>query len=114
MYTLLVGDAVRFLIATDRRDESQRAISVAIDIDKITATTGEVREFGVVAAVKVLEGFGFLKGQQRDSRMFFHCSELIDSAHRIKMSDEVEFTVLPDIMAESKRLHATRIKGNPV
>lgn len=34
--------------------------------------------------------------------MFFHCSELIDSQHRIKMSDEVQFTVLPDQMAESK------------
>ena len=29
------------------------------------------------------------------------------------MSDEVEFTVLPDQMAESKRLHATRIKILP-
>ena len=60
-----------------------------------------------------MEGFGFIKCQSRDSRMFFHCSELIDSTHRIKMSDEVEFTVLPDQMAESKRLHATRIKILP-
>ena len=57
-----------------------------IDPDKIT---GEDREYGVVAAVKVLEGFGFIKCQNRDSRMFFHCSELVDSQHRIKMSDEV-------------------------
>lgn len=110
LYTLCVGDCVRFLIATDRRDQSQRAISVALDIEKTKERNGESREFGVVAAVKVLEGFGFIKCQSRDSRMFFHCSELVDSAHRIKMSDEVEFTVLPDLMAESKRLHATRIK----
>jgi len=113
LYTLCVGDSVRFLIATDRRDQTQRAISVALDIEKSKERNGEVREYGVVAAVKVLEGFGFIKCQQRDNRMFFHCSELIDATHRIKMSDEVEFTVLPDVMAESKRLHATRIKVLP-
>ena len=70
-------------------------------------------KFNIHTFPLVLEGFGFIKCQSRDSRMFFHCSELIDSTHRIKMSDEVEFTVLPDQMAESKRLHATRIKILP-
>jgi cold shock CspA family protein len=102
------------LIATDRRNGKQRAISVCLDLEKTKSATNEFkRECGVVAAVKVLEGFGFIKCQSRDSRMFFHCSELIDSTHRIKMSDEVEFTVLPDHMAESKRLHATRIQILP-
>ena len=46
--------------------------------------------------------------------MFFHCSEIIDAEHRVKMSDEVEFTVMPDTMVNSKpRLHATRIKILP-
>jgi len=112
-YTLLPNDAVKFLIATDRRNSRQRAISVCLDLDRTKEQSEDKRECGVVAAVKVLEGFGFIKCQSRDSRMFFHCSELIDSTHRIKMSDEVEFTVLPDQMAESKRLHATRIKILP-
>merc|ERR1712227_275724 len=112
-YTLLPNDSVKFLIATDRRNARQRAISVCLDLDRTKEHSEDKRECGVVAAVKVLEGFGFIKCQSRDSRMFFHCSELIDSTHRIKMSDEVEFTVLPDLMAESKRLHATRIKILP-
>jgi len=112
-YTLLPNDSVKFLIATDRRNARQRAISVCLDLDRTKEHSEDKRECGVVAAVKVLEGFGFIKCQSRDSRMFFHCSELIDSTHRIKMSDEVEFTVLPDQMAESKRLHATRIKILP-
>lgn len=112
-YTLLPDDAVKFLIATDRRNSRQRAISVTLDLERTKEKSEDKRECGVVAAVKVLEGFGFIKCQSRDSRMFFHCSELIDSTHRIKMSDEVEFTVLPDQMAESKRLHATRINILP-
>lgn len=108
-YTIQTGDNITFYLATDRRNGQKRAIRVQLDIEKTAEEKNEERECGVVAAVKVLEGFGFIKCQSRDSRMFFHCSELINSEHRIKMSDEVEFTVLPDQMAESKRLHATRI-----
>ena len=53
MYTLQVGDYVRFLLATDRRNQSQRAVSVALDIEKTKELNKEEREFGVVAAVKV-------------------------------------------------------------
>lgn len=53
MYTLQVGDYVRFLLATDRRNQSQRAVSVALDIEKTKELNREEREFGVVAAVKV-------------------------------------------------------------
>jgi cold shock CspA family protein len=112
-YTIQQGDHVTFYLATDRRNGQKRAVGVQLDIEKTAEEKGEERECGVVAAVKVLEGFGFIKCQSRDSRMFFHCSELIDAAHRIKMSDEVQFTVLPDQMAESKRLHATRISILP-
>jgi len=112
-YTIQVDDHVTFYLATDRRNGQQRAVGVQLNIDKTAEAKNEQRECGVVAAVKVLEGFGFIKCQSRDSRMFFHCSELIDSQHRIKMSDEVQFTVLPDQMAESKRLHATRISVLP-
>jgi len=112
-YTIQQGDHVTFYLATDRRNGQKRAVGVQLDIEKTAEEKAEERECGVVAAVKVLEGFGFIKCQSRDSRMFFHCSELIDAAHRIKMSDEVQFTVLPDQMAESKRLHATRISILP-
>ncbi|CAG5102255.1 Oidioi.mRNA.OKI2018_I69.chr1.g215.t1.cds [Oikopleura dioica] len=113
-YTVQENDIVRFLIATDRRDHSKRAVSIQLDIDATKAEKNEERETGIVAAVKVLEGFGFIKCQSRENRMFFHCSEIIDAQHRVKMSDEVEFTVMPDTMVNSKpRLHATRIKILP-
>ena len=56
MYTLQAGDYVRFLLATDRRNQSQRAVSVALDIEKTKELNHEEREFGVVAAVKVFIG----------------------------------------------------------
>lgn len=49
------------------------------------------------------EGFGFIKCVERDSRLFFHCCELLDPTHHIRMSDEVEFTVLLDPVAEKQR-----------
>ena len=58
---------------------------------------------GIVAAVK--EGFGFIKCVERDSRLFFHCCELLDPRHHVRMSDEVEFTVLPDPVAEKQRYY---------
>jgi len=113
-YTMQENDTVRFLVATDRRDQSKRAVSIQLDIDTTKVEKNEEREIGIVAAVKVLEGFGFIKCQSRENRMFFHCSEIIDAEHRVKMSDEVEFTVMPDTMVNSKpRLHATRIKILP-
>ena len=56
----------------------------------------EKRETGVIAAVK--DGYGFIKCISRDTRLFFHCNEIIDSDHRIRMSDEIEFTVMEDSM----------------
>ena len=39
---------------------------------------------GVVASLK--EGFGFIKCCDRDARMFFHYSELLDSVSNKKLS----------------------------
>ncbi|XP_076800145.1 cold shock domain-containing protein E1-like isoform X1 [Clavelina lepadiformis] len=108
LHTLCKGDKVSFLTITDKRNGQQRAAGVTLLLDKTLATTNEKREQGIVAAVK--EGFGFIKCVERDSRLFFHCCELLDPTHHIRMSDEVDFTVLPDPVAEKQRLHATRMK----
>lgn len=42
----------------------------------------------------VKEGFGFIKCQNREARMFFHFSELIDQSRKVQYNDEVEFTVV--------------------
>lgn len=117
-FTILKNDKIIFNIATDRRSRRDRAINIRIQEDEIT----DDRERGIVAAVK--DGFGFIKRDKssrrdhHDSRMFFHSSELLDKSavsgrRRIKMGDEVEFTVLRDPLAkhtQQGRCHATRIK----
>lgn len=40
------------------------------------------------------DGFGFIKCVDRDARMFFHFSEVLEESP-LHISDEVEFTVVP-------------------
>lgn len=40
------------------------------------------------------DGFGFIKCVDRDARMFFHFSEVLEES-QLHISDEVEFTVVP-------------------
>lgn len=47
---------------------------------------------GVIAAMR--DGFGFIKCVDRDARMFFHFSEVLEDS-QLHISDEVEFTVVP-------------------
>uniref|UniRef100_A0A4W3I6G2 Cold shock domain-containing protein E1 n=1 Tax=Callorhinchus milii TaxID=7868 RepID=A0A4W3I6G2_CALMI len=89
--TLLESDHVRFNISTDRRDKLERATNIEIVPDSFELT-GESREMGVIAAMR--DGFGFIKCVDRDARMFFHFSEIMDSL-QLHISDEVEFTVVP-------------------
>lgn len=53
--------------------------------------SGEKREHGVIAALK--DGYGFIKCADRDARLFFHYSELLDPENEISVNDEVMFTV---------------------
>ena len=46
---------------------------------------------GTVVSVK--EGYGFIQCAERDARMFFHFSEILDPKVETKIQDEVEFTV---------------------
>jgi len=111
LHTLCKGDKVTFVTITDKRDGQQRAAGVSLMLQDTLYISKEKRENGIVAAVK--EGFGFIKCVERESRLFFHCCELLDPRHHIRMSDEVEFTVLPDPVAEKQRMHATRISILP-
>lgn len=75
-YTLRHGDWVQFLLATDRRDQLQRATSISL-LDETFQVSGEKREQGVVASLK--EGFGFLRCVERSVRLFFHFTEVLDT-----------------------------------
>ncbi|TMS16073.1 hypothetical protein E3U43_013366 [Larimichthys crocea] len=100
--TLLEGDHIQFNISTDRRDKLERATNIDILPDTFNFTK-ETREMGVIAAIR--DGFGFIKCVDRDARMFFHFSEVLEES-QLHISDEVEFTVVP-------RNHAVRIKKLP-
>ncbi|KAG1932961.1 cold shock domain-containing protein E1 isoform X4 [Pimephales promelas] len=106
--TLLEGDHVQFNISTDRRDKLERATNIDILPDTFHFTK-ETREMGVIAAVR--DGFGFIKCVDRDARMFFHFSEVLEES-QLHISDEVEFTVVPDMLS-AQRNHAVRIKKLP-
>uniref|UniRef100_A0A7M4FD96 Cold shock domain containing E1 n=1 Tax=Crocodylus porosus TaxID=8502 RepID=A0A7M4FD96_CROPO len=106
--TLLEADHVRFNISTDRRDKLERATNIEVLPNTFQFTT-ETREMGVIAAMR--DGFGFIKCVDRDARMFFHFSEIMDG-NQLHISDEVEFTVVPDMLS-AQRNHAIRIKKLP-
>lgn len=55
---------------------------------------------GVIAAMR--DGFGFIKCVDRDARMFFHFSEVLEES-QLHISDEVEFTVVPVSVKEKLR-----------
>lgn len=103
--TLLEGDHIQFNISTDRRDKLERATNIDIVPDTFNFTK-ESREMGVIAAIR--DGFGFIKCVDRDARMFFHFSEVLEES-QLHISDEVEFTVVPDMLS-AQRNHAVRIK----
>ncbi|XP_071021475.1 cold shock domain-containing protein E1-like isoform X37 [Oncorhynchus clarkii lewisi] len=114
--TLLEGDHVKFNISTDRRDKLERATNIDILPDTFHFTK-ESREMGVIAAMR--DGFGFIKCVDRDARMFFHFSEVLEEG-QLHISDEVEFTVVPVSpertpmdMLSAQRNHAVRIKKLP-
>ncbi|XP_072173576.1 cold shock domain-containing protein E1-like [Diadema setosum] len=107
-YTFLMGDMVDFHIATDRRDHLQRATNIAL-LECTFECGSETRETGTVAAVK--DGFGFIKCACREARMFFHFSEML-KAGDICVSDEVEFSVIPDPTSPQRQI-AIRIKRLP-
>lgn len=130
-FTLRHGDWVQFLLATDRRDQLQRATSISL-LDETFKVSGEKREQGVVASLK--DGFGFLRCVERNLRLFFHFTEVLDTVNilgtkckskwltllnfqsrEIAVNDEVEFTVVqePGVPYNTSRLHAIRIKHLP-
>ncbi|XP_067012520.2 RNA-binding protein Unr isoform X2 [Anabrus simplex] len=110
-FTLRHGDWVQFRIATDRRDQLQRATHISL-LDESFSVSGERREQGVIASLK--EGFGFLRCVERDARLFFHFNEVLDVDREICVNDEVEFTVVQDQSSFSNsRQSAIRIKHLP-
>lgn len=89
-FTLRHGDWVQFLLATDRRDQLQRATCISL-LDETFQLSGEKREQGVVVQLK--DGFGFIRCVERSVRLFFHFTEVLDTSREICVGDEIEFTI---------------------
>ncbi|XP_024080946.1 cold shock domain-containing protein E1 isoform X2 [Cimex lectularius] len=112
-FTLRHGDWVEFRIATDRRDQLQRATNISLLLESF-AVSGERREQGAIAAVK--DNFGFIRCADRDARIYFHFNEVLDVDANISVDQEVEFTVVQDPMTNftnQKMCAAIRIKMLP-
>jgi cold shock CspA family protein len=89
-FTLRHGDWVQFLLATDRRDQLQRATCISL-LDETFQLSGEKREQGVVAQLK--EGFGFIRCVERSVRLFFHFTEVLDTVSFSIYSNNRHFTI---------------------
>lgn len=111
-FTLRHGDWVQFQIATDRRDQLNRATHILL-LDESFMVSGERREQGVVASIK--DGFGFLKCVEREPKLFFHFNEVLDVDQEIKVGEEFEFTVVQDQTSTytNNRQSAIRMKRLP-
>lgn len=111
-FTLRHGDWVQFKIATDRRDGLNRATHISL-LDESFLVSGEKREQGMVVMMK--DGFGFLKCVEREARLFFHCSEVLDADREVNLNDEFEFTVVQDQTStfSNNRQSAIRMKWLP-
>lgn len=109
-FTMVLGDIVEFCIATDRRDMVQHATNIRLVDDTFTIAK-EKREKGFVTTLK--EGFGFIRCTDREARMFFHFSELLNADQDIHLQDELEFTVVQDPSNVTRQV-AIRIKVLPL
>ena len=94
------------MIAIDRRDKMKHATKIEL-MEESFAVSDERREQGKILSRK--DGFGFIRCAERDARMFFHFSEILDVRRAVDVGDEVEFTVAEDPNQPSRYL-ATRIK----
>ncbi|CAG2111875.1 unnamed protein product [Medioppia subpectinata] len=109
-YSFKCDDLVTFQVVTDRRDGLQHASGVDLLEDTFTVTD-EHREQGYVAALK--DYYGFIKCWNREgTRVYFRVSEMLNPNLSLKLNDEVEFTVGPDLSSVG-RLQALRIKLLP-
>lgn len=102
------GDWVQFRIATDRRDQLKRASSIALLPDSFLVS-GERREQGVIATLK--DGFGFIRCVEREPRVYFHFTEVLDVNRELAVNDEVEFTVVQVCINLNKLIYKININN---
>jgi hypothetical protein len=92
-FTMKHGDWVQFQLAIDRRNKQQRATNVTL-LEESFTVSGERREEGVISVIK--GDIGYISCAERDCKMFFRFSELLDYHRLPRIADDVEFTIIQD------------------
>lgn len=109
-FTTQSGDFITFNVVTDRRDKLKHATNIELHENNFSQT-GEHREEGYIASLR--DSYGFIKCLNREgTRVYFRLAEMLDPNTPVKLNDEVEFTISPD-MSMPGRLQAIRIKFVP-
>ncbi|XP_057703604.1 uncharacterized protein si:dkeyp-121d4.3 isoform X2 [Corythoichthys intestinalis] len=88
--TLLIGDKVRFNVATNRESKEERATLVEILPSSFEEST-EQRRHGIV--IEFSEDSGLIKCTQ-NPQLFFYLSEVIGK-RKLELNEKVEFSVVP-------------------
>lgn len=83
---------MEFRIATDRRDQLKRATCISLLEDSFTVS-GERREQGVIDSIED-DGIGFIQLAERDIKVTFKLTEMLDVDADCTVGDEVEFTII--------------------
>lgn len=102
--TMMVGDKVRFNIATHRETKEERATYVEILADSFEESLEE-RQVGIV--IEFSANCGLIKCSQ-SPQLYFHMSEVIEKK-RLELNEKVEFSIVPHETAEGEH-QAIRIK----
>eukprot|EP00095_Tigriopus_kingsejongensis_P007082 maker-scaffold1022_size69981-snap-gene-0.9 protein:Tk07082 transcript:maker-scaffold1022_size69981-snap-gene-0.9-mRNA-1 annotation:"cold shock domain-containing protein e1" len=91
-FSLRHGDWVRFVIAVDRRDKLKRATKIEL-LEESFNVSDERREQGMIEGLKEKDKMGVIRCADRDAKIMFRFSELLDVQLSISVGDEVAFTV---------------------
>ena len=83
---------MEFRIATDRRDQLKRATCISLLEDSFTVS-GERREQGVIDSIDE-DGTGYVRLAERDMKVYFKLTEMLDVDRDVAVGDEVEFTLI--------------------
>ncbi|MED6294456.1 hypothetical protein CHARACLAT_021241, partial [Characodon lateralis] len=102
--TMLVGDKVRFSLATHRDTKEERATFVEILPDSFEEST-EQRQHGIV--IEFSEDSGLIKCS-KNPQLFFQMSEVMEKK-KLELNEKVEFSIVPHKTPEGGN-QAIRIK----
>lgn len=83
---------MEFRIATDRRDQLKRATCISLLEDSFIVS-GERREQGLIDSIND-DGTGYVQLAERDVKILFKLTEMLDVDQDLAVGDHVELTTI--------------------